>query len=55
VLKLMFGAMTRGDGRWRAIQFTDFERHQVIAGLQELDQEHRAQIGSPARLSVPLS
>jgi putative transposase len=42
VLKLMFGAMIRAAERWRAIRITDFERRQMIAVRQELDQEYEA-------------
>jgi putative transposase len=55
VLKLMFGAMTRAADRWRAIKFTDFERRQIAAARQELDQEYQAQIGKPAAPSAPAS
>jgi putative transposase len=43
VLKLMFGAMIRAAERWRAIRITDFERRQMTAVRQELDQEYEAQ------------
>lgn len=42
VLKLMFGALIRAAERWRAIRITDFERRQMIAVRQELDQEYEA-------------
>ena len=42
VLKLMFGAMIRAAERWRAIKITDFERRQMQAVRQELDQEYEA-------------
>ncbi|MER9364154.1 IS256 family transposase [Mesorhizobium sp. M0500] len=42
VLKLMFGAMIRAAERWRAIRITDFERRQMTAVRQELDQEYEA-------------
>jgi putative transposase len=45
VLKLMFGAMIRAAERWRAIRVTDFERRQLIALRQELDQEYEARNG----------
>jgi hypothetical protein len=45
VLKLMFAAMTRAAERWRAIKITDFERRQMAALRQELDQEYGAQTG----------
>jgi len=40
VLKLMFGAMIRAAERWRAIKVTDFERRQMAAIREELDQEY---------------
>jgi putative transposase len=55
VLKLMFGAMTRAADRWRAIRFTDFERRQIAAVRQELDQEYQALIGKPAAPPAPES
>ena len=45
VLKLMFGAMIRAAERWRAIKVTDFERRQMAALRQELDQEYEARNG----------
>jgi putative transposase len=45
VLKLMFGAMIRAAERWRAIKITDFERRQMAAVRQEIDQEYEAQNG----------
>jgi len=45
VLKLMFGAMIRAAERWRAIKVTDFERRQLAAVRQELDQEYEARTG----------
>ena len=53
VLKLMFGAMIRAAERWRAIKFTDFERRQIAAVRQDLDQEYQAQIATPTRSSTP--
>jgi hypothetical protein len=50
VLKLMFGAMIRAAERWRAIKVTDFERRQMAAVRQELDQEYEAAIATPAPL-----
>jgi putative transposase len=50
VLKLMFSAMTRAAERWHAIRITDFERRQIGAVKQELDQEYEARIG---RLNKP--
>jgi transposase-like protein len=45
VLKLMFGAMIRAAERWRAIKVTDFERRQMDALRQELDQEYEVRNG----------
>jgi transposase-like protein len=45
VLKLMFGAMIRAAERWRAIKVTDFERQQMAALREELDQEYEARNG----------
>ncbi|MCG8361236.1 MAG: transposase, partial [Kiloniellales bacterium] len=45
VLKLMFAAMTRAAERWRAVKITDFERRQLAALREELDQEYEAQTG----------
>ena len=45
VLKLMFAAMTRAAERWRAVKVTDFERRQMTALRQELDDEYEATIG----------
>lgn len=55
VLKLMFGAMIRAAERWRAIRFTDFERRQIAAVRQDLDQEYQVQIAQPVRSSAPQS
>jgi hypothetical protein len=41
----MFGAMIRAAERWRAIRITDFERCQMAAVRQELDQEYEARKG----------
>jgi hypothetical protein len=41
----MFGAMTRAAERWRSIRTTEFERRQMAALRQELDQEYEAQVG----------
>jgi putative transposase len=48
----MFGAMIRAAERWRAIKVTDFERRQMAAIRQELDQEYEAQNGLAANLSA---
>ena len=45
VLKLMFGAMIRAAERWRAIKGNDFERRQMTAIRQELDQEYETESG----------
>ena len=55
VVKLMFGAMTRAAERWRAIKFTDFERRQIAAIRQDLDQEYQAQMENFAHPSAPSS
>ena len=52
VLKLMFGAMIRAAERWRAIKLTDFERRQMAAVRQELDQEYEAAIATPPPASA---
>ncbi len=50
-LKLMFGAMIRAAGRWRAIKITVFERPQMAGLRKELDQEYEAEIGLDAKPS----
>jgi len=45
VLKLMFGALTRAAERWRSVKVTEFERRQLTAIRNELDQEYEAQVG----------
>lgn len=52
VLKLMFGAMIRAAERWRAIKITDFERRQMIAVRQELDQEYETRNGLATKASA---
>ncbi len=42
VLKFMFSAMIRAAYRWWAIRITPFERRQMAAVRQELDQEYEA-------------
>ncbi|MGH6874043.1 MAG: IS256 family transposase [Aestuariivirgaceae bacterium] len=42
VLKLMFGAMIRASERWHCIRFTEFERRQMAAVKQELDEEYES-------------
>ena len=50
VLKLMFGAMTRAAERWRSIKITEFERRQMAALRQELDDDYEASVGlDPSR------
>ena len=44
-LKLMFAAMTRAAERWRAVRITEFERCQMDALRDELDQEYEAENG----------
>lgn len=46
VLKLMFAAMTRASERWRAIRITDFERRQMAAVRDDLDDEYRKHVGA---------
>ena len=48
----MFGAMIRAAERWRAIKVTDFERRQMTAVRQDLDQEYDAAIAAPAPASA---
>lgn len=45
VLKLMFGALIRAAERWRSIKVTEFERRQMAAVRNELDQECEAMVG----------
>ena len=51
VLKLMFGALVRAAERWRSVKVTEFERRQITAIKNELDQEYEAAIGLKARPS----
>src|SRR6266540_540721 len=51
VLKLMFGAMIRAAERWRAVKVTQFERRQMAAVRQDLDQEYEARTGFKAKPS----
>ena len=44
VLKLMFGAMTRPAEGWRSIRITEFERRQMAALREELDQDYEAAV-----------
>jgi transposase-like protein len=44
VLKLMSGAMTRAAERWRSVRITEFERRQMAALRQALDQDYEATI-----------
>ena len=52
VLKLMFGAMIRAAERWRAIRITDFERRQMAAIREELDQEYEVRNGVTSKTSA---
>ena len=45
VLKLMFGALIRAAERWRSVKVTEFERRQMAAVKNELDQEYEAMVG----------
>ncbi len=45
VLKLMFGALIRAVERRKSIPVTEFERRQLSAVKQELDQEYEVQVG----------
>jgi putative transposase len=51
VLKLMFGALVRAAERWRSVKVTEFERRQIAAIKNELDQEYEAAIGLNAKPS----
>src|SRR5512132_2474688 len=51
VLELMFGAMIRATERWRAVKVTEFERRQMAAVRQDLDQEYQARTGFKAKPS----
>jgi hypothetical protein len=51
VLKLMFGALIRAAERWRSIKVTEFERRQMAAIRQELDQEYETWVGLQTRPS----
>jgi transposase-like protein len=53
VLKLMFGAMTRAAERWRSIRITEFERRQMAALRQELDQDYEAAVNLDTTRSKP--
>jgi len=47
----MFGALTRAAERWRSVKVTEFERRQLTAIRNELDQEYGAQVGLNLRSS----
>ena len=47
----MFGAMIRAAERWRAVKVTEFERRQLAAIRQDLDQEYEARTGFKAKPS----
>jgi putative transposase len=51
VLKLMFGALIRAAERWRSVKVTEFERRQMAAVRNELDQEYEAAVGLKAKPS----
>jgi putative transposase len=51
VLKLMFGALIRAAECWRSIKVTEFERRQIAAARNELDQEYETQVGLKTHLS----
>ncbi len=55
VLKLMFGAKIRAAERWRNIKITEFERRQMHAVRQDLDQLYEAENGlaKPASKETP--
>jgi putative transposase len=48
----MFGAMIRAAERWRAIRVTTFERRQMAAIREELDQEYEACNGLASKPSA---
>ena len=41
----MFGALIRAAERWRSVKVTEFERRQMAAVRNELDQEYEAMVG----------
>jgi putative transposase len=45
VLKLMFGALIRAAERWRSVKISEFERRQLAAVREDLNQEYEALIG----------
>src|SRR4029077_8854188 len=51
VLKLMFGALIRAAERWRSVKITEFERRQIAAVRNDLDQEYEAAVGLDAKPS----
>jgi len=53
LLKLMFGALIRAAERWRGLRFTEFERRQIAAVRNELDQEYADSITPLARSFQP--
>ena len=55
VLKLMFGALIRAAERWRSIKVTEFERRQITAVRNELDQEYETMVGLNTRPSKDAS
>lgn len=52
VLKLIFAAMTRAAERWRAVGVAEFERRQMDALGDELDQEYEGEIGPKRNAST---
>ena len=48
VLKLMYAALIRAAERWRAIKMTEFERRQLRAIKEELDQAFAARTAPAA-------
>jgi transposase-like protein len=52
ILKLMFGAMIRAAERWRPIKITAFERRQMEAIRNEIDQEYEAHNGLAKKTSM---
>ena len=49
------GVIATGLARWRAIRITDFERHQMVAVREDLDQEYEARNGLAATRSICIS
>ena len=51
VRRPMFGAIIRAAERWRAVKVTEFERRQMAAVRQHLDQEYEFSTGLNAKPS----